>query len=519
MRAMTRTALSVACGLVLATGMPARAAVKLPHLFSDHMVLQRDLPVPVWGTATPGEAVTVSVGDKTAQATAGKDGRWMVKLGAMPAGGPVTMQVKGTNTIAIKDVLVGEVWVCSGQSNMQWGVRSSMNARAEIAAAKHPKIRLFTVPRVPAAAPVDDVNGRWVACSPQTVAGFSAVGYFFGRDLHQAIKVPVGLINTSWGGTVAEAWTSSAGLSAEPSLKPMADAQTRRLIGYAKALEELAPTLSGWRAEAEKAVAGKKPVPPLPVPHLPGGMSHNYPTMLYNGMIAPLVPYAIGGAIWYQGESNAGRAYQYRALFAAMIRDWRTQWGQGDFPFLFVQLANYTTVSKQPQESAWAELREAQTMALRLPKTGMAVIIDIGEAHDIHPRNKQDVGKRLSLAARGVAFGEKDFVYSGPMYDTMKVDGGKVRLTFKHTGGGLVAKDGPLKGFAVAGKDKRFVWAEATIDGDAVVVSSPTVAQPVAVRYAWANNPVCNLYNKEGLPAGPFRTDDWPGVTGRRRRR
>jgi len=341
------------------------------------------------------------------------------------------------------------------------------------------------------------------------------VGYFFGRHVHKNLKVPVGLINTSWGGTPSESWTSRPALEADAFFKPLLDRWDERTKGFdaAKAKAAHEERMEQWKAAAAKAKAAKKRAPRRPrMPSDPGKSSH-CPANLYNGMIAPLIPLAIRGAIWYQGESNAGRAWQYRKLFSAMIVDWRKNWVQGDFTFLWVQLANFRPRKAEPAESAWAELREAQNLALKLPKTGHAVIIDIGEARDIHPKNKQDVGKRLGLAARKIAYA-RDLCYSGPMYESLKIEGAKAIVKFKHVCGGLVAKGGgALKGFAVAGADKKFVWADAKIDGGTVVLSSDKVAAPVAVRYAWADNPECNLYNAKDLPACPFRTDDWPMIT------
>ena len=388
------------------------------------------------------------------------------------------------------------------------------NAAAEIQSAVYPKIRLFTAEHIIAGKPQFDVSGKWETCTPDTVEFFSAVGYYFGRDLHKARGVPVGLIHTSWGGTPAESWTSKPVLQADPDFKPILDRWQESFAGYPKKLDHwYKHTLAAWRKKADQVEAQGRPIPKPPeLPRDPRQHPHR-PSGLYNAMIHPLIPFGIKGAIWYQGESNANRAYQYRTLFPAMIQNWRTDWGQGDFPFLFVQLANFKAREDEPGESDWAELREAQTMTLSLPNTGMAVTIDIGEANDIHPTNKQDVGSRLALAARAIAYGEQ-IVYSGPMYDSMTVEGETIRLRFKHVGGGLLAKGGgALKGFAVAGADRKFVWADAKIDGDTIVVSSGKVAQPVAVRYAWAINPECNLYNKQGLPASPFRTDDWPGRT------
>ncbi|UCF14994.1 MAG: hypothetical protein JSW59_16420, partial [Phycisphaerales bacterium] len=352
----------------------------------------------------------------------------------------------------------------------------------------------------------------WSLCSPESVPGFSAVGYFFGRELHKELNVPIGLVHTSWGGTPAEAWTRREVLEAHDQFEPILARQADIIARYPQAYREYEQKLEEWNKAAEKAKAdGEKPPRK---PGAPRGPDHPHsPAGLYNGMISPLVPYGIQGAIWYQGESNAGRAYQYRRLFPAMIKNWRKDWRQGNFPFLFVQLANFRATKEEPDESNWAELREAQSMTLSLPNTGMATIIDIGDANDIHPRNKQDVGKRLALWALAETY-KKNLVYSGPIYESMKVESGKIRLSFDHVGSGLVARGGEaLTGFAIAGADRKFVWADARIDGNTVVVGSDDVDKPVAVRYAWADNPVCNLYNKENLPASPFRTDDWPGVT------
>ncbi len=504
-------------GLVAATAAAKTAPVRLPHVLGDHMVVQQGMEIPVWGWTEPGAEVTVRMGEAEVKTTADADGRWKVALPARKAGGPYTIVVRGANTIELKDVLVGEVWVCSGQSNMQFALRAARDAEKEIAAANYPNIRLFTVPRRPALEPQDDCDGAWAPCTPQTAANFSAVAYFFGRALHEHLKVPVGLIHTSWGGTPSEAWTSPETVAKVEAFRPIVERFERQIATYAQRLKQWEATkeqrLARWKAAVEKAKAAGRRPPRRPGPPPDPRLHPHRPSVLFNGMIAPLLPLRIRGAIWYQGESNASRAYQYRTIFPAMIEDWRRHWKEGDFPFLFVQLANFRARKDQPGESDWAELREAQTMALRLPKTGMAVIIDIGEANNIHPKNKQDVGKRLALAALAIAYGE-DITYSGPIYKSMKIEGGKIRLFFDHVDGGLVAKGGgPLKGFAIAGEDRKWVWADARIEGDTVVVSSPKVPQPVAVRYAWADNPDCNLYNKAGLPASPFRTDTWPGVT------
>lgn len=495
---------------------PLRADVKLPAIISDNMVLQRDQPIPLWGWADAGEQVTLTWGEAQVTAAANNEGRWTAQLPPRPAGGPFELTIAGKNTITLRNVLVGEVWVASGQSNMEWPVQWSLNADQEIAAANYPQIRLFSVKHTVANQPRPDTEGAWVECTPQTIPGFSATAYFFGRELHQALGVPVGLIKTAWGGTPAESWTSRSSLEAYPDLKVLVERWDalclQALEDHAGALDQYFQQIAKW-VQNSQASGLLTPMPPAP--SLPGVLQNPWRASgLYNGMIAPLIPYAIRGAIWYQGESNANRAYQYRTLFPAMIQDWRLHWGQGDFPFLFVQLANFTAPPAEPGESEWAELREAQSMALALPHTGMAVAIDVGEANDIHPKNKQEVGHRLALAARAVAYGQ-DVVYSGPLYQSMAVEGSSIRLWFRHLGGGLATQGGePLKGFAIAGEDKKFVWAEARIEGETVVVHSDQVPKPVAVRYAWANNPEgCNLCNRAGLPASPFRTDDWPGVT------
>jgi sialate O-acetylesterase len=505
--------------LVVAAASPVQADVRLPSIIGDNMVLQKGQPLKFWGKADPGENVTVSLwrkqgGDAVAREVVTKadaTGSWKLAVKPYHHAGPISVAIKGKNTINLKNVLIGEVWVCSGQSNMAWKVSSSNNAKEEIATAKFPKIRLYQAALTVAATPQDDVQGKWVECSPETIPNFSAVAYFFGRALHKKSGEPIGLVQTAWGGTPAESWTTAEMLESNSTFKPILDRWDGILANQDKSQKRYQDQLAAWREKSKKAKDAGKRAPRRPRP--PMGPNHPHrPSTLYNGMINPLIPFAIKGAIWYQGESNASRAYQYRELFPAMIRSWRQSWHQGDFPFLFVQLANFKDVVDQPIESDWAELREAQAMTLSLPNIGQAVIIDIGEARDIHPKNKQDVGLRLSLAARRIAYDE-DIVFSGPVYKKMTVKGNHVLLSFDHVGSGLVSKGDVLKGFAVAGKDNKFVWAEAKIKGNRIVVSSDEVPEPVAVRYAWANNPVCNLYNKEGLPASPFRTDHRPGVT------
>jgi len=649
---------ALAVVLVAGAASPVPAEVSVSPLIGDHMVLQQGRPFRIWGQAAPGEAITVTLAGGTASATAGAEGRWAVELGPLAAGGPHTLEIVGSNRLRFEDVLVGEVWIASGQSNMEFPLTRAANGEEEIAAARFPRIRLFTVPKATAEEPQRAAGGEWRPCSPETVGDFSAVAYFFGRELRQTLGVPVGLIHTSWGGTPAEAWTSRGALLASPELKPLVedldrlrsdpavmDAYQRAMAEWEKTNVALDPGNEGetagfaspgfddnawetmelpqyweaagldidgavwfrraveipeawrgkdlelslgalddsdttyfdgvvvgttgtetpsywthprryrvpgrlvtsrhaviavrvwdrggdggfagspkdltlrpadgageplglageWRRHVERAVGpinpdwGSQPLNPS---------GQNAPTMLYNAMIAPLLPYTIRGAIWYQGESNADRARQYRTLFPAMIRDWRSGWGQGDFPFYFVQLANYMKRADQPGESDWAELREAQRLTLCTPATGMAVAIDIGEADDIHPTDKQDVGHRLALNALARTY-HRHVEFSGPDYRHFEIVGGQIRLAFDHAEG-LDAKGGALHGFAIAGADRRFVWADARIDGKAVVVSSPEVAAPVAVRYGWADNPDCTLVNGAGLPASPFRTDDWP---------
>ncbi len=640
------------CGLWSVGGAEVLAVEGRPFLhplFSDHAVLQRRVEVPVWGWTTPGARVIVSLAHQMMLAKADASGRWEARLGPFNAGGPFELRAEGPETAVIKDVMIGDVWLCSGQSNMEWPVALAQNAETEIAAADFPGIRLFTVPRNIALAPVETFEASWAVCSPASVADFSAVGYFFGRELHRELGTPIGLIDASWGGTVAEAWTSAGALNDladfrpavaeaaewekhaaeaeaiyerrmrewwaanDPGSQPEAawaaaemddsrwaemalpahweeaglpgfdgivwfrrkfavpktwrgddlmlhlakvdDADTTfingRQIGNmrlwnrqrvyrvpasllkaeantiavrvldtgggggiygspdemflrsADAAKAGAQPLAGWwKYQASTEMSALKRLPQQP------GASPNAAAVLYNGMIAPLLSGAIKGAIWYQGESNANRPAQYRTLLPTMITDWRARFGAGDFPFLIVQLANFLQRETEPTDPDWAALREAQALAASQDEqTGLAVSIDIGEANDIHPRNKQEVGRRLALAARKIGYGQ-NIVSSGPQYSRMTVSGRSIVLSFDSIGSGLTAKGGgKLKGFSIAGTDGRFIWADAEISGDQVVVSSPQVPAPAAVRYAWANNPECNLYNREGLPAVPFRTD------------
>jgi sialate O-acetylesterase len=493
------------------------SALTMPAVFGDHMVLQQGSYAPVWGTALPGKRVRISLGSFRESTRADDAGHWRIDIPTtnVSPGGPHVLEVKSKGDhLIFNDVLFGEVWVCSGQSNMQWAMTQARDSESEIAAANYPNIRLFYVKRTVSDTPLDDVpvQAGWSACTPVSAKNFSAVAYFFGRRLHTVNPdIPVGLIHTSWGGTPAESWTSTETLKSIEELDPLLKRWDEILADYPEARANYDKQVKEWKVASEKAKADGKSEPSRP--GAPMGPDHPHRvSSLYNAMIHPLLPYGIRGAIWYQGESNASRAYQYRTLFPAMITDWREQWNRGDFPFFFVQLANYRSVDTFPVESDWAELREAQSMTLELPNTGQAVIIDIGDANDIHPKNKQDVGARLAQSAFKIAYG-MDVVDSGPVYSSMRKDGNAIRVAFDHTHGGLVANGTALYGFSIAGEDKEFHWAQARIDGNEVIVSSPDEPNPVAVRYGWANNPVCNLYNADGLPTSPFRTDDWTGIT------
>ena len=505
--------------LILATTLfaaAAQAAIRLPALIGDNMVLQAEAKTNVWGWADPQEKVTVTFADKKGETTAGPDGKWSVRLADLKAGTAGELTIAGTNTIALKNVIVGEVWVASGQSNMEFTVGGAMNKEAEIAAANFPQIRMFTVKKAAKAEPQEDCTGKWEVTTPEVVGHFSAVGYFFARHLHEKLKQPVGVIHTSWGGTPAEHWTPVPAIEADPDFKPMADSWAKVVAAYPEAKAAWDAKMAEWKTAAEAAKAAGMPEPKKPVNPPRGGDPFGGPGCLYNGMIAPVIPYTIQGAIWYQGESNASRALQYQKLFPTMIMSWRRAWSTGglagsempDFPFLFVQLANFMARNDQPVESSWAELREAQLMTLELPHTGMAVAIDVGEANDIHPKNKQEVGRRLALSAESTVYFQ-DQEYSGPIIGGAQPEEGKIRLSFRNAEGMKSSDGGPIKGFAVAGEDKVFKWAEVEIQGDHVLVSSKEVPAPVAVRYAWSDNPECNLINAAGLPASPFRTDNW----------
>lgn len=485
----------------VALSIPAQAAVKPHHLFTDNAVLQCDARVPVWGEARDGEKITVKFAGQKASTTA-KNGRWMIWMKPVKAGGPFTMTIAGENTVTITNVLVGEVWVCSGQSNMWWPLDETENGTQAAAGATDAHLRLFTVPMLAKDEPQSNVEAAWKMCDSNTVTRFSAVGYYFGRDLRKARNVPVGLIHSSVGGTPAEAWTSRKIIETNPQLGDVMKDYQYNLQAYPEKLEKYrkdeVELLRKWESNVEQAKRDGKQPPKKPSAPTSPAESMGRPSGLYNAMIAPLLPYALRGVIWYQGESNAGNPKRYEILFPAMIRSWRDDWGQGEFPFLFVQIAPFGKIGP--------EIRDAQLNCWKnTSRTAMVVTTDVGDETNIHPKRKEPVGARLALAARAIAYGEK-IEYSGPLFDAMKIEGNRAILSFTHTGGGLMARDGELKGFTVAGEDMKFVQAAATIAGDKVIVSSGEVAKPVAVRYGWANMPDVNLFNKEGLPASPFRT-------------
>jgi sialate O-acetylesterase len=508
--------------LLALTPFAARAELKLPSIIGDNMVLQQKQAGKIWGWDTPGTDVSVTFGSQTLKAKADDKGKWIVSLDPGPANAkPATMTIKGTTTKDLRNILVGEVWVCSGQSNMEWNVGNSTDADLEIATAKYPNIRLISVPKVGTQEPQDNFVGAWAECSPQTVPGFSAVGYFFGRGLHQILDVPVGLINDAWGGSAAEAWVRRDVLEKDPRFKTLME-NTRNLEKTFTAPEAKAKwekAMADWKKRGDDAKKAGKPF----TERAPGGpdgwlKGNSRPGNIYNGVLLPTIGYGIKGAIWYQGESNAGRAYEYGYLFPLMIQHWREQWGQGDFPFYWVQLADFMaekTDAMQATTSQWAELRESQTKTQNAIKNGgQAVIIDIGEGKDIHPKNKRDVGERLARWALAKDYG-KQLIYRSPEYKSMVVKGNAVTITLDTFGSSLQAFDTQeLKGLVICGEDKQWQWAEGKISGpNTITVSSPKVAKPVAVRYAWADNPVCNLFNKEWLPVTPFRTDDFEMLT------
>lgn len=495
------------CKLLVLAGLAAswtQAAVKLPTLLADHMVVQRDVPVHIWGKAEPGESVSVTFRGETKTALTDPLGEFQVYLTAGTAGGPFELRVKGANEIVLTDILVGDVWVAAGQSNMEWPIRWAGAPEAETAAAHHPRIRLFHAMHRVSEYAYDDLWGKpWAECSPESAAGFSAIGLHFGRNLQEDLNVPIGLIQIAWGGTPIDSWTSYGALTSDASLMPALAEWAKMMRDHPAALLRYRRDAKRWEAAAARAKAAKvafsEPPPAKPV----GPEGPWKPGVIFNGMVAPATRFAIRGVIWYQGESNTAlsRAPYYSRLFRTMIEDWRRAWGLGDLPFLFVQLAGYDADS----ESNWPELREAQRHALSQTNTAMAVAIDLGERDNIHPKNKREIGRRLSLAARALVYGEP-IEWSGPLFRRVTPESAALRIWFDHAAG-LTSRGGDPRGFEVAGEDRRWFPASARIDGATVIVASPQVPAPRYVRYAWENFPGVNLYNAENLPAAPFRSE------------
>ncbi len=486
---------------------PLHAAITLAPLFRDGAVLQQGKAVPVWGKADPGEKIVVEFQGQKKETTADSDGKWKVELAPLAVSAtPSEVTVTGKTTQRVSDILVGEVWICSGQSNMAWTVKAAKDFDQEAAAANLPLIRHFKVELKPSEKPEDTLNGEWTACSPQTVGDFSATGYFFGRELHKALGVPIGLINTSYGGTPVESWMSDAALKGDPTFATVFARWKKTLADFPTLEKVYEERAAKWKADREAALKAKQEFTAR-APRKPDGPgSRMQPSTLFNAMVHPLIPYGVRGIIWYQGEANAARFPEYGPLFQGMITQWRKDFSQGDVPFYFVQLANLERKADASGQQ-WAFQREAQASALKLPDTGMAVAVDIGEAGNIHPKNKQEVGRRLALIALALNY-EKGGEYAGPMYQSATAEGSAMKVSFAHAMG-LKLLETPGD-FELAGADKKFYPASAKVTGEQVVVSSPSVSQPVAVRYGWKNNPPMNLYNAAGLPAPPFRSDDWP---------
>jgi sialate O-acetylesterase len=502
--------------LLLLTGVAGFANVRLPALIADNMILQQKTKAALWGWATPGEHISITASwlKTPVNVVADKQGNWLANITTTAAGGPYTLTFKATNTIEIKNVLLGEVWICSGQSNMEftlakgprsweWGVN---NYEEEVAKINNPKIRMFTVEEVASDSLKKDTKGEWQEANPQNARLFSAVAYYYGREIFEKTGFPIAFINSTWGGTPAEAWTKKEVLLTDPDLKVMVDRFEKQRADYPQAVKQYEAGLVKWKADTSAAKKQNLKSPKAPAKPKGGGIDNNTPSALYNGMIAPVIPYTIKGFIWYQGESNADRAYQYRKLFPALIKSWRADWHNADLPFYFVQISPHYTQN--------GEIREAQLLTYEtVPHTGMVVTTDNGDSAQVHPRNKELVGKRLALWPLSHDYGFKNLAYSGPIYQSMKVEGSKIRVFFSEADGGLVAKNGSLREFTIAGDDQVFHTAQAVIDGNSILVSSSLVNQPVAVRFAFRAIPNPNLYNTAGLPASPFRTDNWPVIT------
>ncbi len=510
---------------LLAAELPAAAEVQLPKTFSDNMMLQRDQPVRIWGWADAAEEVTATLAGQSATTKADALGQWTVSLPALKEGDGLELTVKGGNRIVLKNILIGDIWVCSGQSNMEMNLKGCLGSVDDLKAANYPKIRRIKFNHVQSGTPDAEapIQGPWQACTPDTAGGFTAAGFYFAREVLEKTGVPIGIIDDNWGGTAIEPWVPLEGIALVEALKPALAGKQAAIAATRTALPGYLARMDAWLAATRANLASGAPLSPAPA--MPATSDAGWSSM-YNAMINPLVRAPIKGALWYQGESNGGEGDSYYDKMRALIGGWRAQWGQGDFPFYYVQLANFQGVTEDPAGgNGWARLREAQTKALTIPNTGMAVIIDtvpMSQSSDIHPKDKFDVGMRLARWALARDYGIKDLEPSGPLYKSLTSAGGKITLTFDHRGSGLMIgkkegktpavedKEAKLKRFAVAGADKKWVWADAVIENDVVVVSSPEVKEPVAVRYAYAMNPFgANLYNREGLPASPFRTDSW----------
>jgi sialate O-acetylesterase len=512
---MKHTPFLLTCALALP--LAVRAELKLPSVISDHMVLQQKQSDPIWGWDAPGTKVTVTFAGQTKTAEADSSGKWTVKLDPMPANAKSqSMTIKGTDTKELQDILIGEVWMCSGQSNMGFSLGQDWNGDLECLASHHPDLRLFKLPLVGTQELKTDINAQWQETTPQNTPAFTAVGFMFGRYLHEILGVPVGLIENAWGGSSAEAWVRRSTLEGDPRFKDLIAQwkNTEATYDPAKIKAAYEAAVAKWKEGVSAAKAAGKPAPPAPRPPQDAMAGQHRPGNIFAGMMYPTLGYAIKGVVWYQGESNAGRAWEYRSLFPFMIEQWRKEWKQGDFPFYWVQLADFKAEQPNPGDSDWAELREAQTLSMKLPNTGQCVITDLGEGKDIHPKNKHDVAARLVRWALVKDYGMK-LPYHSPEFKSMEIKGNKAIVTLDMFGSALRPFDvKEAVGFAVCGADKVWHWATGTvIGGDKVEVSSDKVPQPVAVRYAWADNPVCNLFSNDGLPLTPFRTDDFEMIT------
>lgn len=502
--------------LLQLTVLAQSAKIKLPSIFGDNMVLQQNQKINIWGTAGSGEKISIRICDYSIECVADENGKWKTEIPPMKHGGPFEMTIAAGDTIKLKNILIGEVWLASGQSNMEMQLFKCAGGADEIINANYPSIRFFIVKHKVAAQTMDDCEGEWVECSPKSAKNFSGAAFYFAKNLYEGLQLPVGVIQSTWGGTPAEAWMPVEILNSDPDFKPILERWNKKMDVYPTAIKDYNLSkdklIAEWRVDSAKAEAsGMAPPRKPPVPEGPG--NRNTPGGLYNGMIYPLAPFNLRGVIWYQGEANASRAHQYRKLFPTLINNWRELWSNDNLPFYFVQLPNFFR-QPEPSKSGWKELREAQLHALKLPNTGMAVTIDIGDPMNLHPENKKDIGLRLSYWALNKIYGKKDVICSGPIYESHEIKGDKIILKFVQMDSPFLIKGGgDLKGFEIAGSDKIFYTANAEINGQNILVWNDKVKSPVSVRYAWSDNPDCNLFNKAGLPASPLRTDDWPEFT------